>query len=131
MIRRPPRSTRTDTLFPYTTLFRARPLGAVLFGFLGDRLGRKYTFLITVTLMGIATAGVGMTPSADAIGIAAPIIVIGLRILQGLALGGEYGGAAIYVAEHSPPGKRGFYTSFIQASVVGGFVLSQIGRAHV
>src|SRR3546814_4074050 len=71
--------------------------------------------------MGIATAGVGMTPSADAIGIAAPIIVIGLRILQGLALGGEYGGAAIYVAEHSPPGKRGFYTSFIQASVVGGF----------
>src|SRR3546814_7278548 len=67
-----------------------------------------------------------MTPSADAIGIAAPIIVIGLRILQGLALGGEYGGAAIYVAEHSPPGKRGFYTSFIQASVVGGFVLSLI-----
>jgi MFS family permease len=76
--------------------------------------------------MGIATAGVGMIPSAASIGIAAPIIVIGLRILQGLALGGEYGGAAIYVAEHSPPGKRGFYTSFIQASVVGGFVLSLI-----
>jgi MFS family permease len=106
--------------------FGFRPLGAVLFGFLGDRLGRKYTFLITVTLMGIATAGVGMTPSAATIGVAAPIIVIGLRILQGLALGGEYGGAAIYVAEHSPPGKRGFYTSFIQASVVGGFVLSLI-----
>ncbi|WP_033073147.1 MFS transporter [Sphingopyxis sp. MWB1] len=106
--------------------FGFRPLGAVLFGFLGDRLGRKYTFLVTVTLMGIATAGVGMIPSAATIGIAAPIIVILLRILQGLALGGEYGGAAIYVAEHSPPGKRGFYTSFIQASVVGGFVLSLI-----
>lgn len=106
--------------------FGFRPLGAVLFGFLGDRLGRKYTFLVTVTLMGIATAGVGMIPSAAAIGIAAPVIVIALRILQGLALGGEYGGAAIYVAEHSPPGKRGFYTSFIQASVVGGFVLSLI-----
>ena len=106
--------------------FGFRPLGAVLFGFLGDRLGRKYTFLVTVTLMGIATAGVGMIPSAATIGIAAPIIVILLRILQGLALGGEYGGAAIYVAEHSPPVKRGFYTSFIQASVVGGFVLSLI-----
>ena len=106
--------------------FGFRPLGAVLFGFLGDRLGRKYTFLVTVTLMGIATAGVGMIPSAATIGIAAPIIVLLLRILQGLALGGEYGGAAVYVAEHSPPEKRGFYTSFIQASVVGGFVLSLI-----
>ena len=106
--------------------FGFRPLGAVLFGFLGDRLGRKYTFLVTVTLMGIATAGVGLIPSAATIGIAAPIIIILLRVLQGLALGGEYGGAAVYVAEHSPPGKRGFYTSFIQASVVGGFVLSLI-----
>ncbi len=104
--------------------FGFRPLGAILFGFLGDRLGRKYTFLVTVTLMGVATAGVGIIPSAASIGIAAPIIVIGLRILQGLALGGEYGGAAIYVAEHAPPEKRGYYTSFIQASVVGGFVLS-------
>ncbi|WP_133365297.1 MFS transporter [Qipengyuania sediminis] len=104
--------------------FGFRPLGAVLFGFLGDRLGRKYTFLVTVTLMGIATAGVGLIPSAATIGIAAPIIVILFRILQGLALGGEYGGAAVYVAEHAPPEKRGFYTSFIQASVVGGFVLS-------
>lgn len=104
--------------------FGFRPLGAILFGFLGDRLGRKYTFLVTVTLMGIATAGVGFVPSAESIGIAAPIIVIGLRILQGLALGGEYGGAAIYVAEHAPPERRGYYTSYIQASVVGGFVLS-------
>ncbi len=104
--------------------FGFRPLGAILFGFLGDRLGRKYTFLVTVTLMGIATAGVGLIPSAATIGIAAPIIVILLRVLQGLALGGEYGGAAIYVAEHASPEKRGFYTSFIQASVAGGFVLS-------
>ena len=106
--------------------FAFRPLGAVLFGFLGDRLGRKYTFLVTVTLMGIATAGVGLIPTIDTIGVAAPIIVILLRVVQGLALGGEYGGAAIYVAEHAPPEKRGFYTSFIQASVAGGFVLSII-----
>jgi MFS family permease len=104
--------------------FGFRPLGAVLFGYLGDRLGRKYTFLVTITLMGIATAGVGVIPSATSIGLAAPFLVIALRILQGLALGGEYGGAAIYVAEHSPPGKSGFYTSFIQASVAGGFILS-------
>ncbi|MBS7668775.1 MFS transporter [Croceicoccus gelatinilyticus] len=104
--------------------FGFRPLGAILFGFLGDRLGRKYTFLVTVTLMGVATAGVGLVPSAETIGLFAPAIVIVLRILQGLALGGEYGGAAIYVAEHAAPNRRGFYTSFIQASVVGGFVLS-------
>ncbi|MEO6216367.1 MAG: MFS transporter, partial [Sphingomonas sp.] len=104
--------------------FGFRPLGAVLFGYLGDKWGRKYTFLVTITLMGIATAGVGLVPSAATIGLAAPVIVIFLRILQGLALGGEYGGAAIYVAEHSPPGKSGYYTSFIQASVGGGFILS-------
>ena len=104
--------------------FAFRPIGAILFGFLGDKLGRKYTFLVTVTLMGIATAGVGLIPTVTTIGIAAPIIVILLRVLQGLALGGEYGGAAIYVAEHAPPEKRGYYTSFIQASVAGGFVLS-------
>ncbi len=106
--------------------FAFRPIGAVLFGYLGDKLGRKYTFLVTVTLMGIATAGVGFIPTVDQIGVVAPIIVIFLRILQGLALGGEYGGAAIYVAEHAEPEKRGFYTSFIQASVGGGFVLSII-----
>ncbi|MFC0589156.1 MFS transporter [Novosphingobium aquiterrae] len=106
--------------------FGFRPLGAVLFGFLGDRLGRKYTFLVTVTLMGIATAGVGLIPSASSIGLAAPALVILLRILQGLALGGEYGGAAVYVSEHSPPARRGYFTSYIQASVVGGFVLSLI-----
>ena len=106
--------------------FGFRPLGAILFGYLGDKLGRKYTFLVTVTLMGVATAGVGLVPSAESIGYAAPAIVILLRILQGLALGGEYGGAAIYVAEHSAPERRGYFTSFIQASVVGGFVLSLI-----
>jgi MFS family permease len=106
--------------------FGFRPLGAILFGFLGDRLGRKYTFLVTVTLMGVATAAVGLVPSVDSIGLWAPAIVIFLRILQGLALGGEYGGAAVYVAEHSPPERRGFFTGFIQAGVVGGFVLSLI-----
>ncbi len=106
--------------------FGFRPLGAVLFGYLGDKLGRKYTFLVTITLMGVATAGVGLVPSYASIGAAAPVIVIALRILQGLALGGEYGGAAIYVSEHSPPGQAGYHTSFIQASVGGGFVLSLI-----
>jgi MFS family permease len=104
--------------------FGVRPLGALLFGYLGDRLGRKYTFLVTITLMGIATAAVGLVPSYAAIGFAAPAILVFLRVLQGLALGGEYGGAAIYVAEHAPPNRRGFYTSFIQAGVVGGFLLS-------
>ncbi len=106
--------------------FGFRPLGAVLFGYLGDRLGRKYTFLVTITLMGLATAGVGLVPTYAAIGAAAPIVLVLLRVLQGLALGGEYGGAAIYVAEHAAPDKRGFYTSFIQASVAGGFLLSLI-----
>ncbi|MFC3581386.1 MFS transporter [Sphingomonas hylomeconis] len=120
-------SEMLQTLFAWAGFavgFGFRPLGAVLFGFLGDRLGRKYTFLVTITLMGIATAGMGLVPSAASIGLAAPLILIFLRILQGLALGGEYGGAAIYVAEHSPPGKAGYFTSFIQASVVGGFILS-------
>ena len=91
---------------------------------LGDKLGRKYTFLVTITLMGIATAAVGLVPGYAAIGVAAPVLLVLLRVLQGLALGGEYGGAAIYVAEHAPQNKRGFYTSFIQASVIGGFLLS-------
>lgn len=104
--------------------FGVRPLGAVLFGYFGDRVGRKYTFLATITLMGLATALVGALPTYQEVGIWAPIGLLCLRVFQGLALGGEYGGAAIYVAEHAPPAKRGFYTSFIQASVVGGFLLS-------
>ncbi len=104
--------------------FGVRPLGAVLFGYFGDKLGRKYTFLVTITLMGLATAAVGIVPSAVEIGLAAPAILLALRVVQGLALGGEYGGAAIYVAEHARADRRGFYTSFIQGSVAGGFILS-------
>ncbi|HEY6916768.1 MAG TPA: MFS transporter [Allosphingosinicella sp.] len=104
--------------------FGVRPVGAVLFGYLGDRLGRKYTFLVTIALMGGATAAVGLLPTYAQIGIAAPVLLVICRLLQGLALGGEYGGAAVYVAEHAPPHKRGFYTSFIQAGVIGGFLLS-------
>lgn len=106
--------------------FAFRPLGAVLFGFLGDRLGRKYTFLVTITLMGIATAGIGLVPTYAAIGVWAPVLILLMRVGQGLALGGEYGGAAIYVAEHATAKKRGYYTSFIQASVAGGFILSLV-----
>ncbi len=106
--------------------FGMRPVGALLFGVLGDKLGRKYTFLVTITLMGIGTALIGFLPTYASWGIAAPICLVALRAIQGLALGGEYGGAAIYVAEHAPQKKRGFYTSFIQGSVVGGFILSLI-----
>jgi MFS family permease len=123
----PPGDELLATLLAWATFaigFAFRPLGAILFGYLGDKLGRKYTFLVTITLMGVATAGIGLVPSYATIGAAAPLMIILLRIGQGLALGGEYGGAAIYVAEHSPPGKAGYYTSFIQASVVGGFILS-------
>jgi MFS family permease len=112
------------TLATFGVGFGMRPLGAVLFGVLGDKLGRKYTFLVTVSLMGGATAGVGLLPTYASIGIAAPILLVLLRVAQGLALGGEYGGAAIYVAEHAPRRKRGFYTSFIHAGVAGGFLLS-------
>lgn len=119
-----PSASLLITLATFGVGFGMRPLGAVLFGVLGDRLGRKYTFLATVALMGIATAAIGFLPDFKAVGLAAPILLLLLRVLQGLALGGEYGGAAIYVAEHAPEGKRGFYTSFIQAGVVGGFLLS-------
>jgi MFS family permease len=104
--------------------FGVRPIGAVVFGVLGDRLGRKYTFLITITLMGLATGAIGFLPTYAQAGIIAPVLLVGMRLLQGLALGGEYGGAAVYVAEHAPAHRRGFYTSFIQASVIGGFLLS-------
>jgi MFS family permease len=106
--------------------FGVRPVGALVFGILGDKLGRKYTFLVTITLMGLATAAIGFLPTFAQIGMAAPILLVALRALQGLALGGEYGGAAIYVAEHAPQKRRGYYTGFIQGSVVGGFILSLI-----
>src|SRR5688572_14617686 len=123
----PPGNSQLQTLLAWAGFavgFGFRPLGAIVFGYLGDRFGRKHTFIVTILLMGVATAGVGLIPSYATIGWMAPLLVILLRILQGLALGGEYGGAAIYVAEHSPAGKRGFYTSFIQASVGAGFFLS-------
>src|ERR1700728_2450716 len=100
--------------------FAVRPFGALVFGRLGDLVGRKHTFLITMSIMGLATCAVGILPSYATAGVAAPIMLLALRLLQGLALGGEYGGAATYVAEFSPPGKRGFFTSWIQTTATVG-----------
>ncbi|MGM4890162.1 MFS transporter [Tardiphaga sp. 1201_B9_N1_1] len=111
-------------LLAFAAGFIVRPFGAIVFGRVGDIVGRKYTFLVTILIMGLSTFIVGILPNAATIGIAAPIILIGLRLLQGLALGGEYGGAATYVAEHSPAGKRGYYTSFIQTTATLGLFLS-------
>jgi MFS family permease len=108
----------------YAAGFLVRPFGALFFGRIGDLVGRKYTFLITILVMGFATAAVGFLPTFESIGWAAPIILVGLRLLQGLALGGEYGGAATYVAEHAPHGKRGYDTSWIQTTATLGFFLS-------
>jgi MFS family permease len=100
--------------------FAIRPLGSVVFGRLGDLVGRKYTFLVTMGLMGLSTFAVGFLPDYTTLGVAAPILLVGLRLVQGLAVGGEYGGAATYVAEHAPAGRRGFYTSFIQTTATVG-----------
>jgi MFS family permease len=121
-----PTSGLIMALLAFAAGFFVRPFGALLFGRLGDLIGRKYTFLITIIIMGSSTFLVGLIPSYAKIGIAAPVILIVLRLLQGLALGGEYGGAATYVAEHAPPGKRGFYTSFIQVTATFGLFLSLI-----
>jgi MFS family permease len=104
--------------------FAVRPFGALLFGRIGDLVGRKYTFLVTMGIMGLSTFAVGLLPSYAAAGVAAPILLVALRLLQGLALGGEYGGAATYVAEHAPAGRRGLYTSFIQTTATLGLFLS-------
>ena len=111
-------------LLAFAAGFFVRPFGALVFGRLGDLVGRKYTFLITIVIMGLSTALVGVLPSYAKIGVAAPIILVALRLLQGLALGGEYGGAATYVAEHAPPNKRGLYTSWIQTTATLGLFLS-------
>ena len=111
-------------LLAFAAGFAVRPFGALIFGRLGDLVGRKHTFLITIVIMGLSTAIVGILPNYNSIGVAAPVILIGLRLLQGLALGGEYGGAATYVAEHAPRNRRGFYTSWIQTTATLGLFLS-------
>jgi len=117
-------------LAAYATGFLVRPFGAIVFGRVGDIIGRKYTFLVTMSIMGLSTAAIGLIPisvqKGAEIGIIPPLILVVLRLLQGLALGGEYGGAATYVAEHAPAGKRGFYTSFIQITATAGFFISLI-----
>ena len=119
-----PTSGYIFALLAFAAGFLVRPFGAIFFGRLGDMIGRKYTFLVTILIMGGATFIVGLLPTYASIGIAAPIILVALRILQGLALGGEYGGAATYVAEHSPQGKRGAYTAWIQTTATLGLFLS-------
>ena len=119
-----PTSAYIFALLAFAAGFLVRPFGALVFGRLGDMIGRKYTFLITILIMGASTFVVGLLPGYASIGIAAPVILIALRLLQGLALGGEYGGAATYVAEHAPHGKRGAYTSWIQTTATLGLFLS-------
>jgi MFS family permease len=119
-----PNTRNIFALLAFAAGFLVRPFGALVFGRLGDLVGRKYTFLVTIVIMGTSTFVVGILPTSDQIGISAAVILIALRLLQGLALGGEYGGAATYVAEHSPPGRRGFYTSWIQTTATLGLFLS-------
>jgi MFS family permease len=120
----PPNVAFIFTLLAFAAGFAVRPLGALVFGRLGDMIGRKYTFLITMTLMGIGTFFIGLLPSYATWGIAAPVVLIGLRLIQGLALGGEYGGAAIYVAEHAPQNQKGYYTSWIQTTATLGLFMA-------
>jgi MFS family permease len=119
-----PNTQAIFALLAFAAGFLVRPFGALVFGRLGDLVGRKYTFLVTILIMGISTFIVGLLPSYAQIGAAAPIMLIILRMLQGLALGGEYGGAAVYVAEHAPVGRRGFYTAWIQTTATLGLLLS-------
>src|SRR2546421_7510454 len=111
-------------LLAFAAGFAVRPFGALIFGRIGDMIGRKYTFLVTMSLMGIGTFFIGLLPGYASWGIAAPVVLIGLRLVQGLALGGEYGGAAIYVAEHAPANKRGYYTSWIQTTATLGLFMA-------
>ncbi|WP_426147907.1 MFS transporter [Polaromonas sp. DSR2-3-2] len=122
-----PENTRNVfALLAFAAGFIVRPFGALVFGMLGDMIGRKYTFLMTIVIMGVSTFLVGVLPNYESIGVAAPIILIALRMAQGLALGGEYGGAAIYVAEHAPANQRGYFTAFIQTTATLGLLLSLI-----
>jgi MFS family permease len=120
----PPNIGFIFTLLAFAAGFAVRPLGALVFGRLGDIVGRKYTFLVTMTLMGLGTFCIGLLPGYATWGIYAPIALIGFRLVQGLALGGEYGGAATYVAEHAPPNKRGYYTSWIQTTATLGLFMA-------
>ena len=120
----PPNVGFIFALLAFAAGFAVRPFGALIFGRLGDMIGRKYTFLITMTIMGVGTFFVGLLPGYATSGIAAPVLLIVLRLLQGLALGGEYGGAAIYVAEHARQDKRGYYTSWIQTTATLGLFMS-------
>src|SRR5689334_12559282 len=120
----PPAVAFIFTLLAFAAGFAVRPFGALIFGRLGDMIGRKYTFLITMTLMGVGTFFIGLLPGYGTWGIAAPVVLILLRLVQGLALGGEYGGAATYVAEHAPRNKRGYYTSWIQTTATLGLFLA-------
>src|SRR6266853_1957342 len=119
-----PTAALLSTFATFAAGFIVRPFGALVFGRLGDLIGRKYTFLLTLIIMGGSTFAIGLVPGYESIGYAAPIIILLLRLLQGLALGGEYGGAAVYVAEHVPDNKRGFYTSFIQITATLGLFVS-------
>lgn len=121
-----PASQVIFSLLAFAAGFIVRPFGSLVFGRLGDLVGRKYTFLVTILIMGLSTFAVGILPTYSSIGLAAPIILIGLRLLQGLAIGGEYGGAATYVAEHAPNGKRGAFTSWIQTTATLGLFMSLI-----
>ncbi len=115
-----------NTLATFGAGFAVRPLGALVFGRIGDMVGRKYAFMVTLLIMGLATAAIGLLPTVASIGIAAPLMLVFLRLMQGLALGGEYGGAAIYVAEHAPAHRRGYFTSFIQATATLGLLVSLV-----
>src|SRR5687767_11686887 len=119
-----PTAALLSTLATFAAGFIVRPFGALVFGRLGDLIGRKYTFLLTLVIMGGSTFAIGLVPGYASIGFAAPLIVLLLRLLQGLALGGEYGGAATYVAEHAPPNRRGYFTSWIQTTATLGLFLS-------
>lgn len=113
-------------LFTFAAGVALRPFGSLVFGHVGDKIGRKYSFLVTIVMMGVSTFLVGLLPTYETIGVAAPIMLFVLRCMQGLAVGGEYGGAATYLAEHAPHGRRGFYTGFLQSTTSVGFLVCTI-----